>query len=357
MRDSRKSENRKSENQRSENREIERSGCRKSVRTWCLLLAAVGMTFAGSFAAMAEEERTPVGRVTLDVESSIQMKDVGSDVEVTTDSDECFVTNVDVLNEPDGEWKYKAKPKVEITLEPEDGYYFKSGFSKGKISLTGSGGSVASVRRKSAEELIVTVTLKALKAGSDAFELDTDEAEWDEYSGTGSWSDSEDAAHYELRIYRDEKLVTSIGPVRETYYNFAKYITGAGTYRFEVRGVYNASRKGEWQESDTFEVSAEKAAEISAAAAFPVSGNGPASGTWKNDAAGWWYENPDGTYVTNNWQQIGGRWYFFDEQGYRKSGWIIWNEKWYYLDDNGAMLADSVTPDGKYVGGDGALIQ
>lgn len=327
----------------------------KSIRTWALALAAAGMAISGPFPALAEEDRTPVEEVSLDVESAIEVRDTGSDVSVTTDSDECYVSNVDVTNEPNGEWKHKDKPKVQVSLEAERDYYFKSGFAKRKIKLTGSGGDVTSVRRKSDEELIVTITLDALKADDNDYDLDTEDAEWNEFSAVGEWGDSEDAAYYELRLYRNEKFVTTIRPVKETHYDFSKYIDSAGSYRFEVRGLYNSSRKGEWQESDIFEVTAEKAAEIQTAASYKQSGSGPAAGTWKNDAVGWWYCNSDGSYVKNNWQQIDGKWYFFDENGYRKTGWVSWKEQWYFLNENGEMLTNSVTPDGKYVGEDGVL--
>ena len=128
------------------------------------------------------------------------------------------------------------------------------------------------MRRKSDEELIVTITLDALKADDNDYDLDTEDAEWNEFSAVGEWGDSEDAAYYELRLYRNEKFVTTIRPVKETHYDFSKYIDSAGSYRFEVRGLYNSSRKGEWQESDIFEVTAEKAAEIQTAAAYKQSG-------------------------------------------------------------------------------------
>lgn len=323
-----------------------------------LLLAVAGTVFASSFTAWAEEEdRTPIGTVSLDIVSSIEVGDVGSDVEVTTDSDECYVANVDVINENNDEWGHKDKPKVEISLEAERDFYFKSGFNKKKFSITGSKGTITSVRRKSAEEVRVVVTLNALKATDSDYELGIDEAEWNQLNGAAGWSDAEDAKTYELRLYRDGKFVTTVQPGKQTSCDLARYIKTAGTYTFEVRGIYNSSRKGEWQESDSFDVSAELAAELSEGAAYKPSGSGPAAGTWKNDAIGWWYSNSDGTYVTNNWQQIDGYWYFFDENGYRKTGWIFWNHHWYYLCDNGAMLSNAVTPDGKMVGADGALIQ
>lgn len=41
---------------------------------------------SGPFPALAEEDRTPVEEVSLDVESAIEVRDTGSDVSVTTDS-------------------------------------------------------------------------------------------------------------------------------------------------------------------------------------------------------------------------------------------------------------------------------
>ena len=65
----------------------------------------------------------------------------------------------------------------------------------------------------------------------------------------------------------------------------------------------------------------------------------------------------DKSYTTNNWQYINNYWYFFDERGYMKTGWILWNGKWYYCCENGEMLHDTTTPDGYYVGSDGAWVQ
>jgi glucan-binding YG repeat protein len=39
-----------------------------------------------------------------------------------------------------------------------------------------------------------------------------------------------------------------------------------------------------------------------------------------------------------------------------KTGWIHWNEKDYFCDESGAMLVNTVTPDGASVGADGAKL-
>ena len=114
-------------------------------------------------------------------------------------------------------------------------------------------------------------------------------------------------------------------------------------------------------------------------------------GQWKMDETGWWYQGADGTYPKNTWASIewnGQRyWYHFNESGYMDTGWILDSEIWYYLHPEangnrghmytgwheiggkwyyfnmgselpmGAMLANTTTPDGYQVDGQGAWIQ
>lgn len=62
------------------------------------------------------------------------------------------------------------------------------------------------------------------------------------------------------------------------------------------------------------------------------------AGEWKKEANGrWWYQNDDGSFTANGWQNIDGAEYYFDAEGY--------------------MLSDTVTPDGYRVGPDGAWIR
>lgn len=61
------------------------------------------------------------------------------------------------------------------------------------------------------------------------------------------------------------------------------------------------------------------------------------AGEWKQDNNGWWYENDNGSYSVNCWQEINGKQYFFNESGY--------------------ILTNTTAPDGRQVGADGALIQ
>ena len=61
------------------------------------------------------------------------------------------------------------------------------------------------------------------------------------------------------------------------------------------------------------------------------------AGEWKSDANGYWYLKGDGSYPASGWEAIDGKYYYFDANGY--------------------MLHDTVTPDGYWVGADGAWIQ
>ncbi len=115
------------------------------------------------------------------------------------------------------------------------------------------------------------------------------------------------------------------------------------------------------------------------------------TGNWTQNEKGWWFQYKDGTWPSNEWVYLpwgdGYNWYFFDTNGYMSSGWVLWNGhyyymngnsdgnkgamltgwqfidgKWYYLESNitskyGAMYKNRRTPDGYYVGDDGAWVQ
>ena len=78
-------------------------------------------------------------------------------------------------------------------------------------------------------------------------------------------------------------------------------------------------------------------------------------GKWNKDMRGWRYLYQD-EYLTS-WALINDKWYFFNTDGYMQTGWITVDGKEYYLDpESGAMYENTVTPDGYFVGPDGARI-
>ncbi|WP_312503182.1 hypothetical protein [Lacrimispora sp.] len=316
-----------------------------------VVLAAVPMT---ALAATG----TSISSVSLYISSEIEAGESGGDVTVTSSSSKFSINDTEVTNEPDGEWRNGNKPKLKVTLEAEGDYYFDSGFSKSSVSLSGSDGTVSSVSRSSSK-LIVYITLDALEDDEDDHELAVSNLEWDEGNGTASWDECEDANKYEVRLYRGSNAVTSVLTTTYTSYDFASYITNSGDYSFKVRGVYNSSNKGSWEESDSWYVSSNEAEEISSASSSGVSGPGSSTGTgaWLKDSTGWWYCNADRSYTVSNWQYIDDCWYYFNQSGYMVTGWVNWNSKWYYCGESGAMLTSTTTPDGYNVGSGGAWIQ
>ena len=71
------------------------------------------------------------------------------------------------------------------------------------------------------------------------------------------------------------------------------------------------------------------AAGLSAVAVMPAF-----AGQWKSDFKGWWYQNDDGSYPNNGWEEIDGSYYYFQSDGY--------------------ALMSTTTPDGYTVDADGA---
>ncbi|WP_238898819.1 N-acetylmuramoyl-L-alanine amidase family protein [Clostridium sp. YIM B02500] len=77
---------------------------------------------------------------------------------------------------------------------------------------------------------------------------------------------------------------------------------------------------------------------------------------WLQDGGAWYYLKADGTMATG-WVQDGATWYYLNGSGAMQTGWLNDNGTWYYLNGSGAMLANTTTPDGYYVGANGAWVR
>ena len=82
-----------------------------------------------------------------------------------------------------------------------------------------------------------------------------------------------------------------------------------------------------------------------------------------------WYHFDTNGYMSTGWIQDGGNWYYLHaagdgNRGFMHTGWQEIGGKWYYFHKDtdgaalpvGAMLSNTVTPDGYTVGSDGAWI-
>lgn len=327
----------------------------RTLRQWAAVWIS-GVFVISMCGPVMASSRTEIDSVSLDIESSIEAGDSYGRVDAACDTSGCYVDDTEITNRPKNGWDDNDKPKIKVTLEAEDDYYFSSGLSKDDVDLSGADGRVTSVTRKSST-LMVYITLDSIDGDSSDYDLDVYDLEWDESDGWASWQDSQDARKYEVRLYRDGSSVTSVLTTSDTSYDFSGDITKRGDYTFKVRAVYNSSEKGSWEESDSWYVSSNEAEDISKGKRQSGSSGQNYSGAWLQDGIGWWYCNADKSYTKNNWQYINDRWYFFNTAGYMVTGWVPWNGKWYYCGTDGAMLYSTTTPDGYYVGPDGVWIQ
>ena len=326
------------------------------------LLAAA---LAGS--AWAAEERTKISQITLTVESTIEAGNEDGDVSITVDSDNYRVDDVEIVND-DGEWSSGDEPRVQVTLEADEDYYFDT-MSKSKVKLRGDDATyVTSSRKSNKSTMVITLRLDELEGT-----LEIEGVEWrEENTPIAEWESADGAKSYQVRLYRESSSVGSAVTTTNDYYDFSSSITREGDYYFRVRAVNKSNKKGEWYESDSFYVNETMLNDIKNGRYAIGNGSGSTSstpssgtteGTWKRNQVGWWYEYPNGSYPSNGWMAIKNVWYCFDASGYMRTGWIQAGDgKWYYCDPRegsgqGAMLTNTTTPDGYRVDANGVWIQ
>ena len=142
-----------------------------------LAAAALAAAMVMTALPMTAFAATSISSIKLDIDSNISSGDSDSDVEVSTHSDSAHyeVSDVEVTNEPSGEWKDSSRPKLKVTITADDDYKFSS-ISKSDVTLYGSDGTVTSVK-KSDDDLIVNITLDRLEDSDDDDDDDDDDDE------------------------------------------------------------------------------------------------------------------------------------------------------------------------------------
>lgn len=186
-------------------------------------------------------------------------------------------------------------------------------------------------------------------ARSDTWNPDDDDDDDDDdrtYSNkTYDYNDNYDGTYGKGSGYSDDSNSKS-----SVYADDHSHIGGPGVSASDSNGeeVSSGSRVSSVPKSS----SASSNSKNSAGGVKTDSGN-----EWKQDEDGWWFRFSDDSYAFNCWQMIDGKWYCFDDEGYLRHGWIPDDGKWYYCGEDGALVTNARTPDGYYVGGDGAWIQ
>lgn len=207
---------------------------------------AAGLALAIGGTALAAEDREPVEEIRLAFESEIETGGSSSEVEVTTEDDGYTVGGVEVVNAT-GDWAGGVRPKVEVYLYADDGYYFPR-VREDMFELSGEGAEYVSARRQEDNtELVLTVRLEEL----DEEDLTVDGVGWDREEGLATWEENSWARGYEVRLYRGETLVDSVTlrSSSETSWSFSGRMKESGSYYFQVRAVGSGSARGPWENS------------------------------------------------------------------------------------------------------------
>lgn len=288
-------------------------------KSWGYLLILVLLTLGMMTAAYGADSKIDQVKITFSYDEEPKSGNAIGSISAETESREFTIDHVEYVTDAE-EWSVGDRPVVRVEMTAKDGYRFAY-TSKSHFTVSGGGAEFKKARYYDDKTVMeLEVYLKRIGgrlSASDNLEWNGAYAEWEELNGSKS---------YEVRLYRDGKVVTTVSTTGITY-NFSAYMTKAGTYTFRVRGIAKYDDKaGEWSEH-SYEYDVDK----------NDIGHYPDSAGWKQDQYGWWYSYGNGLYPADNWEYIGGAWYYFNGQGYMMTGWQLINESWYYLQPGGMM--------------------
>lgn len=242
-------------------------------------------------------------------------------VTAKTSSGEFTVENAEYTNDAEI-WTLGERPEVEVTLKAADGFRF-SYTSSSHFRLSGCG---ADFIRAKIYDNGNTLILRSYLKRADGKPEEVYGLEWNGSYALWEASEEEGIKSYEVRLYRNKKLVTTVTTTK-TNYDFRSYITQSGDYTFRVRAIAKyEDRAGVWSDYS----------EESTFSDYEAQYYG--QGSWIQNQTGWWYRYHNGDYPVNCWKNINDTWYYFNQDGYMLSGWQYIGGYWYYLGSNGAMM-------------------
>lgn len=308
-------------------------------------LCAFGLISAFPAHAYTSSDK-PIKSVSITVNGLIEVETkIGEEeLEVHTSGNKYAYDHYEVQN-AGFRWYGDDVPRVKIFLAAEEGYYFRI-TKASQIRLNGAE-YVSAAREDSAYTLVVEVKLPA---------LDTQVGEIKEArlnGGKCSWSEAVGAGSYELKFMRNGTTLGGNQILTEQTYDGSEFMTKASEYHFMVRPINakNPGIKGKWTDSNWITVN-----EAEAKAQKERNDQEEGEGDWIQENGKWQFRTAGGEYVRNGWRRIKGEWYAFDEFAVMRTGWYLEGERWYYLDaQSGAMLKNTVTPDGYVIGIDGVM--
>lgn len=318
-----------------------------------LLLSVVLLTLAWAQTAFAASSVVTSVSITLSIDltagESLPTLSTGytdnSDCEVKIPSNSKYDLRSAKWSTDVDEVKLGTSYTLKIYVEPINDYKFSGSYSSSNVKI--KGGTFVSAKKQSNGDLLVTAKSKPaegeFEAPEDAYWLDSNSR-----YGQARWS-KVDGAVYDVYLYRGSKIVEKKTKVTGTSYNFYPYMTVKGTYTFRVRAVAGNSDvskyadASDWVTSDETYIGEEDVSDgrgqdkTNSGSGSPDTPTGIYDVGWIQESNHWYFRYPDGSYVKNNWAQIGDHWYLFDSNGAMLTGWQNRNDRTYYLKPSGEM--------------------
>ena len=303
------------------------------------LCASVTLLSTNGWAAKKKKIKSVNIKISGKVEADT--KPGNENIEVTTTGETYSVEDFSFENTTFA-WSADDVPELKIHLVSDEDHYFEV-YQGSQIKINGGTFKKAD-RQDGATSLYVTVLLPTPATQMDVIQKATFSED-----GNAVWNSVEGAGNYEVKFMRNE---TAVGGLQNTVLNtinYRKLMTKEGSYWFKVRPIskVNPDFAGEWVDSNRVYISRSEAEAIDAENVARDS-----AGNWEQlDGGKWKFKTADGVYANNEWRRINKKWYYFLPDTYMAAGWQHINNNWYYLDPaTGAMLANSTTPDGYFVG-------
>lgn len=293
-----------------------------------LLLLAALLSVGMACSAQAEEsEAKAITSISLSFswDRAPKAGELVGEVYANTSSNQFIVEGAEYVKKDDT-WIYGEQPIVEVELSAEDGYYF-SDTSRSRFTLSGCNAQYKTAEIDSdGNSLTLQVSLSKIGGSLPR----TTAISWN--GNIASWDAVEGSSRYEVRLYCDNRLLTTV-TTADNSYDFSAYINTEGTYTFAVQAAgSSSSQDSSWNtESEGRILTREDAWTID-------------NGAWKQSGSRWRFVYGNGAYPTNSWRLINEKWYYFDSDGcmvsncYVKSAasgvyyWIggdgVWNTQW-----------------------------
>lgn len=320
--------------------------------------------------------------------------------EPAVNNNDYYISEVDWNSDYDS-WTPGKKTTLTVTLESND----KSFDSDARAYV--SNGEVVDTSRSGSKKLRVKINYipKVNLSAPDGIYYE------DDY--TVSWDRVEYAGGYTVTLYKDGSFYRTLNLEgrNNTSVDLSEYATDDYLMTVSIQAVAPSGKGGYIISSEVVNFDGDGVTldgESTVYGSFTGSGaykrfnmDGKYAQGWQLINGNWYYFDPNNNNYakTSGWLQSGSYWYYFDAEGHMMTGWIkdeegggYWyylntdptgsqipfgamktgwiitapNSPWYYLSPGpdivpglpgGAMLTDTVTPDGYYVNANGEWVQ